>query len=87
MATMNTSPAMSRHCSACGLDLQRKVAYPILDQYACSNVHCISKVYVENIHRLEPSEQARIGKHLQDRRVRDIRDYQMRKVYGESYAL
>lgn len=79
---MNTVPATSRMCQGCGLDLHGKSAYPILDQLACSNSHCISSVYVQNIHRLEPSEQARIGRHLQDRRCQEMRDYQMRKVYG-----
>lgn len=69
------------------MDLHGKVSYPILDVHVCPTVHCMSRGFVKHIHQLEPSEQARIGKHLQDRRVRDIRDYQMRKVYGESYAL
>ena len=60
-----------------------KVAYPILDKLACSNSSCISSVYVLNIHRLEPSDQARIGRHLQDRRAQEMRRYHMRKVFGE----
>ncbi len=81
MLTMNTAPA-TRRCDGCGNDLHGKVAYPILDKFACSNSHCISSVYVENIHRLEPSDQARIGRHLQDRRCQEMRAYQMKRVYG-----
>lgn len=84
MLTMNTGHATPevRRCAGCGNDLYGKVAYPILDKLACSNTHCISSVYVENIHRLEPSDQARIGRHLQDRRCQEMRTYHMRKVYG-----
>lgn len=86
MLTMNTVPVTPdvRRCQGCGSDLHEKVAYPILDKFACSNSHCISSVYVENIHRLKPAEQARIGRHLQSRRAQEMRTYQMRKVYGES---
>jgi len=84
MLTMNTDHVTPdvRRCQRCGSDIHEKVAYPILDKFACSNSHCISSVYVENIHRLKPAEQARIGRHLQSRRAQEMRTYQMRKVYG-----
>ena len=84
MSGMPVAPRQIRRCAGCGNDLHGRVAYPILDLFSCTTVHCMSRVYVDNIHRLEPSEEERIGRHLQDRRCQEMRTYQMRKAYGTS---
>lgn len=81
MATMNTAP-LTRRCDSCGLELHRKVSYPILDVYVCPTVHCMSRAFIANISKLEPSERERIGRRIQDLQCAAIRHHQMAKAYG-----
>ena len=79
MATM--SPR-TRRCDSCSMDLHSKVAYPILNVYVCQTVHCMSRAFIENISKLEPSERERIGRRIQDLQCQAIRHHQMAKAYG-----
>ena len=73
---------VTRECSSCGLDLHGKVSYPILDFYVCPTVHCMSRAFIANIAKLEPSERERIGRRIQDLQCNAIRQNQMAKAYG-----
>lgn len=89
MASMNTVPVIpeARRCAGCGIDLRGKVSYPILHLHSCPTVHCMSRVYIENIQKLEPSERERVGRKIQDAQYQEMRHYHMAKVYVEHTTL
>lgn len=81
MTTMSTARAI-RRCPACGIGLHGKVAYPIMEHYYCATIHCLSRGYVDNIHKLEPSERERIGARINTLQYDRVRRNTMERVYG-----
>lgn len=66
-----------RRCAACGVDLHGKVAYPVLageiTLLSCEAVHCLSKVFNDNVDRLTPEGRWQVTRHIQDLRCQTVR--------------
>ena len=76
-----------RVCASCHESLHGKVSYPILHLHSCPTIHCMSRVYIDNISKMDTSERERVGRRIQDAQYQEMRHYHMAKVYGEHTTL
>lgn len=84
--TMNGSPAIpeARRCAACGENLLGRIAQMVGGKYSCQSAYCLSRVFIENIEKIEPSESTRVqaritALRINEARLRDGRSY--RRTY------
>lgn len=84
MLTMNTVHVIPsvRRCSGCGINLHGKVSYPILHLHSCPTVHCMSRVFIDNISKMDTSEMERVGRKIQDAQCQAMRHHHMAQKIG-----